>query len=333
MIFPSQSHHIGNHTAKMASLSCSMTMRSTIKLPYVSLAFRSTLLCKSQLSQNYNYTVRPASIVPKRSYSMARPTGLIASKGIELLSWGTPNGVKAHILLEELRDAYGLDYTIQGIDIGLNVQKEPWFTAINPNGRIPVLVDHDNNDLAVFEGNAILSYLTRKYDPEHKLSFKIDDDDYTRAESWIGWQHGGIGPMEGQAFHFLGIKPEIPYAIQRYVGETERLFGVLDKRLADRDYIVGPGRGRYSIADIALVGWADRLPGTSISYDQFPNVKAWLARILERPAVKRGLLLPSGKDKPTGLDPVDEETRRKRAELKEVIDQAKEQFGYKYSSP
>ncbi|RBQ73165.1 hypothetical protein FVER53590_03830 [Fusarium verticillioides] len=264
---------------------------------------------------------------------MARPTGLIASKGIELLSWGTPNGVKAHILLEELRDAYGLDYTIQGIDIGLNVQKEPWFTAINPNGRIPVLVDHDNNDLAVFEGNAILSYLTRKYDPEHKLSFKIDDDDYTRAESWIGWQHGGIGPMEGQAFHFLGIKPEIPYAIQRYVGETERLFGVLDKRLADRDYIVGPGRGRYSIADIALVGWADRLPGTSISYDQFSNVKAWLARILERPAVKRGLLLPSGKDKPTGLDPADEETRRKRAELKEVIDQAKEQFGYKYSSP
>lgn len=126
---------------------------------------------------------------------MARPTGLIASKGIELLSWGTPNGVKAHILLEELRDAYGLVYTIQSIDIGLNVQKEPWFTAINPNGRIPVLVDHDNNDLAVFEGNAILSYLTRKYDSENKLSFKIDDDDYTRAESWVGWQHGGIGPM------------------------------------------------------------------------------------------------------------------------------------------
>lgn len=170
-------------------------MRSTIKLPYMLLSFRSTLSCRSQLYQNFNYPLRSAPTIPKRSYSMARPTGLIASKGIELLSWGTPNGVKAHILLEELRDAYGLDYTIQGIDIGLNVQKEPWFTAINPNGRIPVLVDHDNNDLAVFEGNAILSYLTRKYDPEHKLSFKIDDDDYTRAESWIGWQHGGIGPM------------------------------------------------------------------------------------------------------------------------------------------
>src|SRR6478609_4767619 len=104
---------------------------------------------------------------------------------------------------------------------------------------------------------------------------------------------------EGQAFHFIGV---------------------LDKRLSDRDYIVGPGKGRYSIADIALIGWTDRLPGTTISYDQFPNVKAWLARILERPAVKRGLLLPSGKDKPTGLDPVDEETMRKRAELKEVVD-------------
>ena len=102
---------------------------------------------------------------------------------------------QAQILLEELRDAYGMEYTIQGIDIGKKVQKEPWFTAINPNGRIPVLVDHDNDDLAVFEGNAILSYLTRKYDLEHKFSFRSDDDDYTRAESWIGWQHGGIGPM------------------------------------------------------------------------------------------------------------------------------------------
>jgi glutathione S-transferase len=135
-----------------------------------------------------------------RSYStttpaMSRPTGLIASKGIELLTWGTPNGVKATVLLEELRDAYGKDYTMQAVNISQNIQKEPWFTALNPNGRIPVLVDHDNSDLAVFEGNAILSYLTRKYDPEHKFSFKIDDNDYTRAESWIGWQHGGLGPM------------------------------------------------------------------------------------------------------------------------------------------
>ncbi|KAF4980980.1 hypothetical protein FZEAL_3137 [Fusarium zealandicum] len=264
---------------------------------------------------------------------MARPTGLIATKGLELLTWGTPNGVKASVLLEELRDAYGISYEIQAVDIGLNVQKEPWFTALNPNGRIPVLVDHDNSGLAVFEGNAILSYLTRKFDPDNKFSFNIDDDDYTRAESWIGWQHGGVGPMHGQAGHFLSAKETIPYAIQRYVGETERLYGVLNTRLSDRDYVVGPGRGRYSIADIALVGWANGIPRATIAFDQFPHVRDWLARLLERPAVRRGLNLPSGQEKPTGLDPVDDKTNRQREELKNVVDKAKEKYGYKYSSP
>lgn len=126
---------------------------------------------------------------------MSRPNGLIANKGIELLTWGTPNGFKASVLLEELKDAYGLEYVSQGINISQNIQKEPWFTAVNPNGRIPAIVDHDNGGLAVFEGNAILSYLTRKYDPDNKFSFDLADDDYTRAESWIGWQHGGVGPM------------------------------------------------------------------------------------------------------------------------------------------
>jgi glutathione S-transferase len=125
----------------------------------------------------------------------------------------------------------------------------------------------------------------------------------------------------------------MPYGIQRYVGETERLYGILDKRLSERDYVVGPGRGRFSIADIALIGWTNRLPNSTISWEQFPNVKNWFARLLERPAVRRGMLLPTGKDKPTGLDPVDEETRKKRAELKKTVDKAKEQFGYKYSSP
>ena len=98
-------------------------------------------------------------------------------------------------MLEELKDAYGLQYTWQGIDIAQNVQKEPWFTSVNPNGRIPAIVDHSNNGLAIFEGNAILSYLTRRYDRAHHFSFAIDDDDYTRTEAWIGWQQGGIGPM------------------------------------------------------------------------------------------------------------------------------------------
>lgn len=126
---------------------------------------------------------------------MARPTGLIATKGIELLTCPTPNGFKATILLEELKDAYGLEYTSQNINISLNIQKEPWFIAVNPNGRIPAIVDHDNGGLAVFEGNAILGYLSRRYDTENRFSFAVDDDDYTRAEAWIGWQHGGLGPM------------------------------------------------------------------------------------------------------------------------------------------
>ncbi|KAK7426030.1 Glutathione S-transferase 2 [Neonectria magnoliae] len=266
---------------------------------------------------------------------MSRPTGLIATKGIELLTWATPNGVKASVLLEELKEAYGLEYTSQAINIGQNIQKEPWFTAINPNGRIPAIVDHDNNGLAVFEGNAILGYLARRYDVDHRFSFAVDDDDYTRAESWIGWQHGGLGPMQGQANHFaVFAKEKIPYGIQRYVGETERLFGVLDARLRDRDYVVGPDRGRYSIADIALLGWANGIERLAISLDQFPGVKAWLARVLDRPAVRRGLNVPAADPpRPTALDEVDEKTKRERAELKKIVDAAKEQYGYKYASP
>ncbi|KAH7151772.1 glutathione S-transferase II [Dactylonectria estremocensis] len=266
---------------------------------------------------------------------MSRPTGLLAKKGIELLTWSTPNGYKANILLEELKEAYGLEYSYQAINIGSNVQKEPWFTAVNPNGRIPAIVDHDNNGLAVFEGNAILGYLSRRYDTDNKFSFAVDDDDYTRAESWIGWQHGGVGPMQGQAGHFaLFAKEKIPYGIQRYVGETERLYGILDARLRDRDYVVGPDRGRYSIADISLLGWVNGSPGLSISLDQFPGIKAWLGRVLARPAVVRGLNIPAAETKrPTALDEVDDQTKQKRAELKKLVDAAKEQYGYKYSSP
>jgi glutathione S-transferase len=123
--------------------------------------------------------------------SSEKPTGLIATSGIELLTWGTPNGHKASIILEELKAAYGKDYVFQGINIGQNVQKEPWFTKHSPNGRIPAIVDHDRNDFSVFEGLAILSYLTKHYDPEYKFSFE-DPDDASRAEQWMAWQHGGL---------------------------------------------------------------------------------------------------------------------------------------------
>lgn len=132
-----------------------------------------------------------------------------------------------------------------------NIQKEPWFTKLNPNGRIPVIVDHDRNSFPVFEGSAILAYLTRHYDPDHKFNF-TDPDDFSTAEQWVAWQHGGLGPMQGQANHFYRLaKERIPYPTQRYVGETERLYGILDARLNGRDFIAGPGKGVYSVADIA----------------------------------------------------------------------------------
>ncbi|GKT94344.1 LOW QUALITY PROTEIN: glutathione S-transferase II protein [Colletotrichum tofieldiae] len=288
----------------------------------------------------------------------ARPTGLIAKKGIELLTFGTPNGYKASIILEELKEAYGLPFVVQSVNIMQNIQKEPWFTALNPNGRIPAIVDHDNEQLAVFEGSAILSYLTRKYDTEHKFSFALSDNDYTRAESWIGWQHGGLGPIlsyllvyqidndaneaapdrQGQANHFVRFaKERIPYPTQRYVGETERLFGVLNTHLAERDFVVGPSRGRYSIADISMIGWVQGAPMAGIDINQFPSVKAWLERCLERPAVQRGIQIPS----PPFMSVASMEKRlqedeglaEKEAEVKKQIDEAKKAYGYVYTSP
>ncbi|KAK2011999.1 glutathione S-transferase II [Colletotrichum eremochloae] len=268
----------------------------------------------------------------------ARPTGLIAKKGIELLTFGTPNGYKASIVLEELKEAYGLPFVVQEINIMQNIQKEPWFTALNPNGRIPVIVDHDNEKLAVFEGNAILSYLTRKYDTEHKISFAISDNDYTRAEAWIGWQHGGLGPMQGQANHFVRFaKERIPYPTQRYVGETERLFGVLNTHLAERDFVVGPNRGRFSIADISMIGWVQGAPMAGIDINQFPSVKAWLERCLKRPAVQRGIQIPSSPymsvESMEKRLKEEEGLAEKEAEVKKQIDEAKKAYGYVYTSP
>ncbi|RFU35352.1 hypothetical protein B7463_g985, partial [Scytalidium lignicola] len=262
-----------------------------------------------------------------------RPTGLIAKSGIELLTFGTPNGHKASIILEELKEAYGKEYTFQSINIMQNIQKEPWFIKINPNGRIPALVDHDRNDFPVFEGAAILTYLTRYYDPENKFSFDNDPDDLSRAEQWIAWQTGGIGPMQGQANHFLrAAKEDSPWGIQRYVGETERLYGVLDAHLKDRDYIVGPGRGKYSIADIANFGWINMSLALGIDLEkQFPNVFKWWERIYARPAVKKGLAVPS--ESRFSIEAIKEQIKE-NPEFKEnydksleKINKAKEKFG------
>ncbi|ORY62696.1 putative disulfide bond reductase yfcG [Pseudomassariella vexata] len=220
-----------------------------------------------------------------------------------------------------------------------NTQKEPWFTAINPNGRIPAIVDHDRNDFAVFEGISILGYLTRLYDPDHKFSFPVDSDDYTVAEEWIGWQHGGLGPMQGQANHFLRFaKDKILYSIQRYVGESERLYGILDKRLESREYVAGQGKGKYSIADMSILGWANVTTMVGIDLDMFPNVQAWLDRCLARPAVKKGFAVPSESPMSNAalkhaIETEDAEAKKKHEETLALVDESKEKYCYKYSSP
>ncbi|KAL1799624.1 hypothetical protein ACET3X_003661 [Alternaria dauci] len=259
------------------------------------------------------------------------PTGLKADKGIELFTFSSPNGYKASILLEELKEAYGKEYTWQSINISKNTQKQPWFTKLGPNGRIPVIVDHDQGGFAVQESLAILTYLTRHYDPEHKFSFS-DPLDISRAEQWMAWQQGGLGPMQGQANHFNRFaKERIPYGMQRYVGETERLAGVLDTALAKSDYLVG---NKYSIADIASFGWINMICIAGVDLDQFPNLKKWWERIHARPAVRRGLEVPN--KSPYGneayLQKLKDEPEFAEQERKvmEQIKAAKEQYGYNH---
>ncbi|KAF2971039.1 hypothetical protein GQX73_g2621 [Xylaria multiplex] len=273
---------------------------------------------------------------PQTKEDMSEPTGLIAKSGIELLTFGTPNGYKISILLEELKEAYGKEYTWQSVNILKNTQKEPWFVAAGANGRIPAIVDHDRDGFAVFEGLAILGYLTRRYDPEHKFSFPVDSNEYDEAETWMAWQHGGLGPMQGQANHFFRFtKEKIPYGIQRYVGETERLYGVLNARLADREYVVG---GKFSIADINLLGWVNAASLAGIDLEgQFPHVQSWLERCLARPAVQKGFAVPNESSftnaavkKAIETDP---EIKKQTEELAKLLKDAKEKYGYKYASP
>jgi len=222
---------------------------------------------------------------------------MASEKPLMLYTERTPNGFKVTVLLEELKAAYGgPEYDYRGIDLWANVQKEPWFLAMNPNGRIPTLTDRARGGAHVMESAAILLYLVQHYDPERRFTFdpEAEADDYSEMLQWIFFTHGGIGPMQGQAHFFKHYAPEkIPYAIDRYVAEARRLYGVLELRLARRDYLAGPGRGRYSIADCNAWPWV-RNHALSISdtLDAWPNVKAWVERIAARPAAQAGILVP-----------------------------------------
>jgi len=221
------------------------------------------------------------------------------SKFLTYYTWGTPNGKKGTIYLEELVAAYGkehIDYEAKPVHIGKNEQKEEWYIKINPNGRIPAMVDHKRADFAVFESAAILLYLAQHYDTEHKFSFDpvADADNFSEALQWIFFAHGGTGPMTGQLGHFSRAAPEkIPYAIDRYSNEVKRLNGVLEIRLSQaggREYLAGPGKGKYSIADINVYPWTSAFGVDNLA--EWPAVQAWLKRIAEREAVARGTQWP-----------------------------------------
>jgi GSH-dependent disulfide-bond oxidoreductase len=199
---------------------------------------------------------------------------------IDLYTWTTPNGRKVSILLEEL----GLPYTVHPIDITNNAQFAPDFLKIAPNNRIPAIVDRETG-VSLMESGAIMIYLAEK---TGALMPKDGENRY-RVIEWLMWQMGGAGPMLGQAHHFLRFNKGVaPYAEERYAKEANRLYGVLDRRLADREFVADA----YSIADIAIWPWISRYEWQTIDMAGYPNVRRWYNTIAARPAVQRGYDVP-----------------------------------------
>ena len=204
---------------------------------------------------------------------------------IDLYTWSTPNGRKVSIMLEEC----ALPYRVHPINIGKGEQFTPEFLALNPNNRIPAIVDSEGPDgkpLPLFESGAILIYLAEK---TGKLIPKTPRGRLVCLQ-WLMFQMGGVGPMFGQAHHFIrNAKEQVPYGIKRYSDETRRLYGVLQKRLSEAEYLAG----EYSIADIATFPWVARFEWHKVDLADFPAVKRWFDRIHARPAVAKGMAVPT----------------------------------------
>ena len=200
---------------------------------------------------------------------------------IDLYTAATPNGWKASIALEEL----GLPYTVHSIKLGEGEQKKPAYLKLNPNGRIPTIVDHDEGDFVVFESGAILIYLAEKTGKLMPAAAKAR----STVMQWLMFQMGGVGPMQGQANVFFRYFPEkVPAVIQRYQNETKRLYTVLDTRLKDHEYLAGD----YSIADIAHWSWVRIHNWAGVEVDDLPHLRRWIDTLAARPACQRGIVVP-----------------------------------------
>lgn len=212
---------------------------------------------------------------------------------IQLYTDQTPNGVKIPIAMEEL----GISYTVHTIDISTNKQKEDWFLAINPNGRIPAITDTitvngKEETIRVFESASILIYLIEQYDPDHKLSYPRGTKEYYEMINWLMFQNAQLGPMQGQSNHFFRYAPEkIEYGINRYRNETRRVYKVLEDHLSSSksQYLVGD---KCTIADCTTIGWVYACGWAGVEIDDFPTLKAWRDRMMARPAVAKGNDVP-----------------------------------------
>lgn len=215
------------------------------------------------------------------------------SEPIDLYFWPTPNGWKISIALEEM----GLPYKLHLVDIGASDQFKPAFLEISPNNRMPAIIDHDGPNgaqISVFESGAILQYLARKTGKFYGET----ERDRISVDQWLMWQMGGLGPMAGQAHHFLKYAPamdppnDLPYAKDRYRKETARLYGVLDRQLAKHEFVAGDF---FSIADISIWGWASLWEGQQQTLDDKPHMARWLETMGARPGVQRGRALAAEK--------------------------------------
>jgi GST-like protein len=219
---------------------------------------------------------------------------------IDLYTWPTPNGHKVHIMLEET----GIPYRVHPINIGAGEQFSPGFLKISPNNKMPAMVDPDGpggKPLSMFESGAMLIYLASK-------SGRFLPEDLAKkwsTLSWLMFQMGGVGPMLGQAHHFLGYAPErIPYAMDRYKNEANRLYGVIDRRLGESAYIACD---EYTIADMAIVPWLRYPDRQGVEIDEYPRLKRWRDAILERPAVKRGVEVLAERRRPGAMSDKEKE--------------------------